>query len=150
MKESKLLNILLINDDEDDSFILQEVAQYFSSSVVLDNICPEYRIAEKLDLEKLPDIIVLDLYMGRANGLDLLKQLTFNKSTRHIPVIIYSSRQHSSIVRKCFDLGASLFVEKPHTYKGVERMFRKIIAMDWNQYKTREREYNFILETEDY
>jgi response regulator RpfG family c-di-GMP phosphodiesterase len=139
VKESRLIEILLINDDEDDAFILHEVAQLFAHQLILEDVGAQQLIFEKLQPDNLPDVIFLDLYMGKQNGVDVLKQIRSKKHLKNIPVIIYSTRQHSSIVRKCFDLGATLFVEKPHTYKGVERMLKKLVAMDWTKYKTKSK-----------
>ena len=150
MKEGKVLNILLINDDEDDSFILNEVSEYFSEKMSFNNAHPASNIIERLASGSLPDLILLDLYMGKINSLDLLKQIRGHRVLKNLPVIIYSSRQHANIVRKCFDSGATLFVEKPHTYKGIERMLKKILAMDWEKYKAKSKEHSFILQTEDY
>lgn len=150
MKEVKALSILLINDDEDDSFILHEVSQYFPNKILLNNIFPSGDIIKNMVEAPLPDLILLDLYISTVNGLDLLKQIRSSRLLKNIPVIIYSSRQHAAIVRKCFDAGATLFVEKPHTYKGIERMLRKILDMDWDKYKVKSKEQSFILETEDY
>lgn len=150
MKEGKVLNILLVNDDEDDSFILHEVAQYFSDKIILRNTYPAERMVDKLASGALPDLVLLDLYISKINGLDLLKQIRSHKLLKNLPVIIYSSMQHASVVRKCFEAGATLFVEKPHTYKGIERMLKKIVAMDWDKYKEKTKEHNFILQMEDY
>jgi PleD family two-component response regulator len=150
VKERKTLNILLINDDEDDSFILDEVSQYFKEQIILSNTIPEPNLVDRLKTETLPDLIILDLYMSNINGLELLKQIRAPKGLKDVPVIIYSSKQQSFIVKKCFEMGATLFVEKPHTYKGVERMLKKIVAIDWNKHKTKSKEHSFILETDDY
>jgi PleD family two-component response regulator len=140
------LHILLINDDEDDTFILHEVAQRFPT-IELDNIHPQEKITEELRKGNMPDIILLDLYMSKMSGFDILRQLRSTKDCKQIPVIIYSSKQHSNIVKKCFDLGANMFIEKPHTYKGIERMIRKIVAMDWSR-GSRLREHGFILQAD--
>jgi CheY-like chemotaxis protein len=150
VKEGKVLNILLINDDEDDSFILHEVSHYFSDKLVLHNTFPTDDVVEKIAAGPHHDLLLLDLYMPKINGLDLLKKIRSNSRLKNTPVIIYSSRQHSTIVRKCFEAGATLFVEKPHTYKGIERMLKKILAMDWEKYNVKTKDLSFILETEDY
>jgi CheY-like chemotaxis protein len=149
VKDGKFLEILLINDDEDDAFVLHEVAQSFASQVVLRDIRPDQSLLNNLQPTNLPDIIFLDIFMSKYNGVDLLKQIRSKKHLKNLPVIIYSARQHSTIVRKCFDSGATLFVEKPHTYKGVERMLKKIIAMDWQKDKATTKEPDFIMHTED-
>ena len=149
VEDQKLLKILLVNDDEDDAFILFEVSQSFPANIYLGDIRPGIDIIGQIN-SFAPDIILLDIHLSSINGIDLLRQIKSKRALRHLPVIIYASRQHSVVVRKCFDLGATLFVEKPHTYKGVERMLKRILQIDWNRNYNSIKEVNFILLNEDY
>lgn len=150
VQATKPLKILLINDDEDDTYILHEVAELFIDKITLANLDIQASVSESITSDNLPDIVLLDLYVSKINGVDVLKQIRATKHLKSIPVIIYSGRQHSSIIKKCFELGATLFVEKPHTYKGVERLFKKIMALDWSKYKQNAKEHDFIMHTDDY
>jgi signal transduction histidine kinase/AraC-like DNA-binding protein len=46
-------------------------------------------------LEQLPDLVVLDLMMPEMDGFEMLEQMRANERTRHVPVVILSSRQLS-------------------------------------------------------
>lgn len=59
---------------------------------------------------KLPDIIILDLYLGNENGLDLLK--TIRKKYSEIKILIYSMYAKPGIISIALEEGANGFVEK--------------------------------------
>ncbi len=56
-----------------------------------DNGGDAYRIA----CEQKPDIIVTDLQMPNMTGLELIRKLAKNESTRDIPVILLTARNFS-------------------------------------------------------
>lgn len=61
----------------------------------------------------LPDLILLDINLGRSNGLDILKAIKSNPLTRKIPVVILTTSKTSQELAKAYDLGANSFVVKP-------------------------------------
>lgn len=63
-------------------------------------------IAEK------PDIILLDILIFQANGLDVLKILKKNEKTKDIPVIVFSNLDKDDLVRDCLTAGAREYVIK--------------------------------------
>jgi len=60
-----------------------------------------------------PEIIILDIILPDANGLDLLKSLlTIIPAPK---VVICSSIGQEPVIQKAFDLGARAFIQKPFT-----------------------------------
>jgi two-component system chemotaxis response regulator CheY len=60
-----------------------------------------------------PDILILDIILPDANGLDLLKSiLCASPSSR---VAICSAIGQEAVVQKAMDLGARAFIQKPLT-----------------------------------
>jgi len=60
-----------------------------------------------------PDIIILDIILPDANGLDLLQSIL---SISPAPqVVICSSIGQEPVIQKAFDLGAKAFLQKPFT-----------------------------------
>lgn len=60
-----------------------------------------------------PDIIILDIILPDANGLDLLTSIfTASPSSR---VAICSAIGQEPVVQKALDLGAKAFIQKPLT-----------------------------------
>lgn len=58
-----------------------------------------------------PDIILMDMKLGWANGCDLCTLLKTNKSLQYIPVIMFSA--YNNVKEDCVMAGADAFLEKP-------------------------------------
>ncbi len=61
--------------------------------------------------DKLPDIILLDLMLPRISGLDVLRALKKNPSTKHIPVMVLTSLSQQNEER-ILNEGADAYFEK--------------------------------------
>ena len=85
--------ILSVDDDRDVLDCLELILPTEGYSVVT-SLSPE-NIFEDV-LEYIPDLILLDIQMGRYNGLDICKELKSNSFTSYIPVLMLSSDQRSS------------------------------------------------------
>jgi len=59
-----------------------------------------------------PFLILLDLNMPRLSGHDLLRMLKGNKSTLHIPVVMFSTSTDREDIRKSYELGANGYLYK--------------------------------------
>ncbi len=60
-----------------------------------------------------PGVIVLDINMPQKNGLDVLRELRRNVSTRMIPVILLTARTSVSDEVSGLDMGADDYITKP-------------------------------------
>ena len=60
--------------------------------------------------EKLPDIMILDLFLGEESGLDLLRQIRSDYPT--VKVLVYSMYAKPGILSLVLEAGAHGFVEK--------------------------------------
>jgi len=89
VKQDIQQKLLLIDDDL--------VAQYLSKQLLVDthfNIIEATDAREGIRLAQVekPSCIVLDLVMPGMGGIEVLDQLKSNPATRHIPVIINTSK----------------------------------------------------------
>ena len=62
---------------------------------------------------RLPDLILLDLHLPKMSGKSLLLLIKEDPELKHIPVIVMTSSEATSDVRRCYDLHASAYVVKP-------------------------------------
>jgi DNA-binding response OmpR family regulator len=71
--------------------------------------------AEALTLAttRLPDLIVLDMMMPKATGLEVTRSLREQDSTGDIPVILLTARAQEADVASGFEAGADDYVKKP-------------------------------------
>lgn len=61
----------------------------------------------------LPRMVLLDLKMPKLDGVDVLKALKADESTRGVPVVIMTSSHEETDLVKSYKLGVNSYVVKP-------------------------------------
>ena len=61
----------------------------------------------------LPGVILLDLFLPKVDGLEVLRQIRKGKSTLKIPVIVLTSSNRESDIAECRRLGVDKYIVKP-------------------------------------
>ncbi|HEY8725965.1 MAG TPA: response regulator [Gaiellaceae bacterium] len=71
--------------------------------------------AEALTLAttRLPDLVVLDMMMPKATGLEVTRSLRGQDETKDIPVILLTARAQEADVARGFEAGVDDYVKKP-------------------------------------
>ncbi|MHB8900313.1 MAG: response regulator [Thermoguttaceae bacterium] len=64
--------------------------------------------------EDRPQLILLDLRLPDADGLDVCQELVDSIDTWDIPIIVVTGRDDPDIVRQCRAAGCRFFVHKPY------------------------------------
>ncbi|PIQ88557.1 MAG: two-component system response regulator [Candidatus Omnitrophica bacterium CG11_big_fil_rev_8_21_14_0_20_42_13] len=65
-------------------------------------------LAQKL----IPDMIITDLMLPKLDGYKICRMLKFSENYKHIPIIIYSGRDHDSDKKLAEECGANAFIPK--------------------------------------
>lgn len=79
-----------------------------------------------------PDIVLLDIVMPNADGIDVLKILK-QKNQQPMPqIIVISAIGNESVLKEAYSLGAKYYMLKPFILKSLEERIRKIYL---NQFK---------------
>jgi len=73
-----------------------------------------------------PDLILLDVALGGADGREICKQLKKSDQTRHIPVILFSA--HFDLVNNIKEYLADGLITKPFETSYLLETIRKNIA----------------------
>jgi len=60
-----------------------------------------------------PGIILLDLNMPGTDGREILKFIKTEKATRTIPVVVLTTSNDNTDVRRCYEDGANSYIQKP-------------------------------------
>lgn len=68
---------------------------------------------EARHLAQPPKVIFLDLNLPKVSGLEVLRELKGNASTRKLPVVVVSSSKEDPDIKAAYDLGANSYVVKP-------------------------------------
>jgi CheY-like chemotaxis protein len=64
-----------------------------------------------------PEVVLLDMHMPRASGIEVLRQIKSDSVLRTIPVVIFSSSRRPADVFQSYQLGANAYVVKPVDYR---------------------------------
>jgi twitching motility two-component system response regulator PilH len=102
--------ILVIDDSATDQQYLRELLTGKGFQVVAASGGEEG--VSKANSEK-PDLILMDVVMPGLNGFQATRQLSQNESTRHIPVIICTTKQQETDRIWGMKQGARDYVTKP-------------------------------------
>lgn len=111
--------ILVAEDDPDDALLLKDAFLETDQSKVafLDNgkLLLEY-IKQLQLLNKVPQLIVIDLNMPILDGRSVIKELRKNKTTSNIPLVVLSTTKNQDDIDMVMSLGADAFFTKPSSY----------------------------------
>jgi DNA-binding response OmpR family regulator len=127
-----MINILIIDDDNDDSDLLRDAIQQISSETSCTMVSSSDDALKGVQTKGIPrpDLIFLDLNMPRVNGMQCLKELKANASLSEIPVAIYTtSKSHADHVES-LKIGASHFITKPSGFRQLCRIIRDIFTKE--------------------
>ena len=71
-----------------------------------------WRLFNKATAE-MPDLIVMDIVMPRMGGIEAMKQIRLNEATRHIPIILVTTRGEPETIETGYASGCNEYVTKP-------------------------------------
>ncbi|MGH9611566.1 MAG: response regulator, partial [Bryobacteraceae bacterium] len=70
-------------------------------------------------------VVLLDLYLPKLNGLEVLRQLRENESTRDLHVIVLTNSRNNSHLREAMRLGADAYIIKPVDFQSFSAATRE-------------------------
>lgn len=120
----KLVNILLVDDDEVDCM---NVVRAFKKSNILNPLSIVHNGVEAFDLlrgtngvEKispLPRIILLDINMPKMNGLEFLKEMRADKDLHNISVFILTTSNDDKDRFDAYNYNVAGYILKPVSFE---------------------------------
>jgi len=69
-------------------------------------------------IENKPKVILLDIKMPKVDGIEVLRQIKLNDSTKVIPVVIMTSSKEEQDIITSYNLGVNSYVVKPVDFEG--------------------------------
>ena len=135
MNDSNKPWVILVDDDEDDRFLVHQAFKAHSSTYLLQALEKPDELFQLLDDSvDLPALILLDLNMPLMNGFEVLKQLRSHSEYASIPIVILTTSDAESDRRRACDLGADSFITKPPT---LEQLLNTVIQLEQRWLVTR-------------
>lgn len=80
----------------------------------------------KLPLLKRPTAILLDINMPRINGFEALAAIKAESDLAAIAVAIFSSASDEKTIKKCYEMGAVAYLEKPMGLDGYSEVIASL------------------------
>ena len=81
----------------------------------------------------LPRFIVTDMKMHRVEGLRLIETVRADESTRHIPIIVFSSSAEPRDIERAYALGANAYCIKPMGFNNFSRALSSLLKF-WGEF----------------
>ena len=104
------IKIVMIDDDQHLTNLLSQVLDAEDFEVYVTNHSPGYN---DLVQRAQPDIILLDWMMPEMDGIEVLTALKTNEATKHIPVVMLTTKSMLNEVNRMFTAGADDYICKP-------------------------------------
>ncbi len=104
------IKILIIDDDEDDYFIISGYLEEISGTKFITHWCNDYPSAVQEIKSGTHDIYFVDYKLGNKTGLDLLKEATHTQSDS--PIILLTGKGNKAIDIEAMKSGATDYVIK--------------------------------------
>lgn len=105
-------NVLLV---EDSGFFRRALQMSLESEGFLVQPAANGEDAFQAALKMRPDVIVLDMFMPKLNGMTFLRMLRSNSHTSEIPVLVLSGHDDQHDQQMAKNLGVADYCHKPST-----------------------------------
>ncbi len=66
--------------------------------------------------ERMPAVVLLDINLPRASGLEVLRAFRAHELARQIPVVVLTSSRDDRDLKTAYDLGVNSYIEKPVSF----------------------------------
>ncbi|MGH2521471.1 MAG: response regulator [Anaerolineales bacterium] len=114
--------VMVVDDDYTMNSLLKMLLEFDGYSVIV--VAEGSLVLEKARQEK-PDVILMDVHIGDADGLELLREIRSDPAIQSMPVVMASGLD---VEDRCKAAGASAFVLKPYPPEQLTAIFKKVLA----------------------
>ena len=132
-----MLDILLVEDNQDDVFLMQLASKECNVNwnfTIVNNGSSAVELLDDLTSKgkKMPDLILLDVNLPKVNGLEVLKNIKANTHTNQIPTVVFTSSDLMSDMKYCYEHGADLYVRKPNNISDFKKVIEYVMKSCFN------------------
>ena len=115
----KLVNILLVEDDEVD---IMNVQRAFKKNNITNPLYIAHNGLEALDMLRnkivpVPQIIILDINMPQMNGIEFLQELRNDENLKHLSVFVMTTSNEDSDKLNAYNLNVAGYILKPLSFE---------------------------------
>ena len=119
MNEEKLINILLVEDDEVD---IMNVQRAFRKNKINNPLFIAHNGLEALEMLRSgnipkPHVILLDINMPKMNGLEFLQELRLDENLKRISIFVMTTSNEESDIINAYNLNVAGYILKPLSFE---------------------------------
>ncbi len=119
-------SILLVEDNPNDvEFTMRALTRHNLASYVsiardgataIDFMFGTGAHADRLGMDK-PRLVLLDLKLPKVSGIEVLRRLKADQTTRRVPVVMLTSSAEERDIATAYDLGVNSYIVKPVSFE---------------------------------
>ncbi len=102
--------ILVVEDTPDTQLIIKKTLSGVSTQVLVASTAAEARQNLKT---LVPDLIILDISLPDADGMQLCNEILSDERTKQVPILFLTGKTDVSYKLAAFSMGAEDYIEKP-------------------------------------
>ncbi len=132
MSNQKSINVLLVENNPEDAYLMQEAfkATHLTNFlyVVNDGVEAMDFLHKEGEYEEAPrpDLILLALNMPRKDGREVLSEVKSDPKLQNIPVIVLTASDTETDILKSYNLHANCYITKPAELEKFIKLMKQI------------------------
>jgi CheY-like chemotaxis protein len=130
----KHFTVLVADDDESERLKFIQLLQLSSYKLKIESVLNGVELVNHLlrpeSDKRFPDLILTDLYMPFAGGIQVLKQINEHSDLKKIPIYVFSKNFDSTIRTKVLEYGATDFYPKPENIAELKKIINDILEIN--------------------
>ena len=122
--------ILIVDDDEGHAILIREnleaaglntrIEHFRDGQAILDFFAKRPRGGHESYL------VLLDIRMPKIDGIEVLRRLKADPALSKLPVIMLTTTDDSREIERCYELGCSVYIQKPVDYDRFAEAIRRL------------------------
>lgn len=128
------VTILLVEDDPGHAVLIEnnlrsggiynDIVKVRDGQQALDYLFNRGQFANKPRPTAL--LMLLDLHLPGIDGIEVLEAVKADPKLRSLPVVVLTSTDDPAEIKRCYELGCSLYIPKPVEYQNFASVVREL------------------------
>lgn len=134
MSNGNPVTIIMIEDDEGHARLIEknirragvnnQIIPFKNGTEALDHMLGKDR-SGNVSMGK-QYLVLLDLNLPDMTGVDILEKVKTNQHTKLMPVVVLTTTDDEREIKRCYDLGANVYITKPVDYDNFANAIRQL------------------------
>lgn len=128
------ITVLHVDDDPNDTALLQAASRKAQVGFQLVNVSDgeeaiAYLCAAEDKAANMPSLVLLDLKMPRATGVEILRWIRQHPKLNKLPVVVLSGSELQDDIHKAYAEGANSYLVKPLGFEALVDLIRNLSSV---------------------